>query len=118
MHLRDSILLFSFFVVTTTTSIGWRLGTKKRGCHTRRSSSKCSYTRATTAASGNSSKVSSKQNKRNFSPSTPTDKTPSKRPKTASNFVAVEDVALCKAYVKVTLNPVDRAGQKSSQFWD
>jgi hypothetical protein len=30
----------------------------------------------------------------------------------------VENVALCKAYVKVTLNPVDRAGQKSSQFWD
>jgi hypothetical protein len=58
----------------------------------------------------------------------PKDKTPSKRSKTgsssigrhskAANFVAVEDVALCKAYVNVTLNPINGVGQKSKEFWD
>jgi hypothetical protein len=70
---------------------------------------------------------SSDQRKRNSSPSMPSDKTPSKRSKTASSsggkpsrsssFVAMEDVALCKTYVNVTLNPIDGVGQKSSAFW-
>jgi hypothetical protein len=30
----------------------------------------------------------------------------------------VEDVALRKAYVNVTLNPIDGVGQKASSFWD
>jgi hypothetical protein len=68
------------------------------------------------------------QKKRGSSPGTPHDKTPSKRSKTdssscgrppkASNFVAVEDVALTKAYVNVTLNPINGVGQKSKTFWD
>jgi hypothetical protein len=69
------------------------------------------------------------QKKRGSSPGgTPKYKTPSKRSKTGSssdgrssrvsNFVVVEDVALCKAYVNVTLNPIDGAGQKSKEFWD
>jgi hypothetical protein len=72
--------------------------------------------------------MSSNQKKRGSSPGTPHDKTPSKRSKTgslslgrpskAANFVAVEDVVLCKAYVNVTLNPVDGVGQKSKAFWD
>jgi hypothetical protein len=84
------------------------------------------------AAPGNSSTTISRsnQNKRNSSPSNPTDKTPSKRSKTgsssgggrpakATNFVALEDMALCKAYVNVTLNPINAAvRQKSSAFWD
>jgi hypothetical protein len=71
---------------------------------------------------------SNNQNKRGSSPGTPHDKTPSKRSKTgsssggrpskAANFVAVEDVALCKAYVNVTLNPIDGVEQKASSFWD
>jgi hypothetical protein len=58
--------------------------------------------------------MSSNQKKR--SSSLPTDNTPSKRSKTgfssggrplkASSFVAVEDVALCKAYVNVASNPI------------
>jgi hypothetical protein len=72
--------------------------------------------------------MSSNQKKRGSSPGTPHDKTPSKRSKTgsssggrpskASNFVAVENVALCKAYVNVTLNPINGVGQKSKEFWD
>jgi hypothetical protein len=72
--------------------------------------------------------MSSNQNKRDSSPGTPHDKTPSKkskrgpsslgRPSKASNFVAGEDVALCKAYVNVTLNPIDGVEQKASSFWD
>jgi hypothetical protein len=72
--------------------------------------------------------MSSNQNKRGSSPGTTHDKTPSKRSKTgsssngrpskAANFVAVEDVALCKAYVNVSLNPIDGVGQKPSAFWD
>jgi hypothetical protein len=72
--------------------------------------------------------MSSNQNKRGSSPGTAHDKTPSKRSKTgsssggrpskASNFVAVEDVALCKAYVNVTLNPITGVGQKAYSFWD
>jgi hypothetical protein len=71
---------------------------------------------------------SNNQNKRGSSPGTPHDKTPSKRSKTGSssggrpskvsNFVAAEDVALCQAYVNVTLNPIDGVGQKASTFWD
>jgi hypothetical protein len=67
-------------------------------------------------------------NKRGSSPGNSNDKKPSKRSKTgsssggrpskASHFVAVEDVALCKAYVNVTLNPINGVGQKSSVFWD
>jgi hypothetical protein len=59
--------------------------------------------------------MSSIEKKRGSSPVMPHDKTPSKkfkrgssslgRPSKAANFVAVEDVALCKAYVNVTLNP-------------
>ena len=70
--------------------------------------------------------MSSNQKKRGSSPGMPNDKTPSKRSKTgssswgrpsrASSFVAVEDVALCKAYVNVTLNPINGAGQKPSAF--
>jgi hypothetical protein len=70
--------------------------------------------------------MSSNQKKR--SSSLPTDNTPSKRSKTgfssggrplkASSFVAVEDVALCKAYVNVASNPIDGVRQKSSTFWD
>jgi hypothetical protein len=70
--------------------------------------------------------MSSNEKKR--SSSLPTDGTPSKRSKTgssssgrpsrASSFVAVEDVVLCKAYVNVTLNPIDGVGQKSKEFWD
>jgi hypothetical protein len=72
--------------------------------------------------------MSGNQKKRGYSPGTPHEKTPSKRSKTgsssggrpskASNFVAVEDVALCKAYVNVTLNPIDGVEQKASSFWD
>jgi hypothetical protein len=73
--------------------------------------------------------MSSNEKKRGSSPGTPRDKTPSsKRSKTgssslggpsrAANFVAAEDVALCKAYVNVTLNPIDGVGQKSKEFWD
>jgi hypothetical protein len=72
--------------------------------------------------------MSSNQKKRGSSPGTPSDKTPSKRSKTgsssggrpskAANFVPVEDAALCKAYVNVTLNPIDGVGQKASAFWD
>jgi hypothetical protein len=72
--------------------------------------------------------MSSNQTKRGSSLGMPNDKTLSKRSKTASssggrpsrssNFVAVEDVALCKAYVNVTLNPIDGVGQKSKEFWD
>jgi hypothetical protein len=72
--------------------------------------------------------MSSNERKRGSSPGTSHDKTPSKRSKTgfssggrpskAANFVAVEDVALCKAYVNVTLSPIDGVGQKSSTFWD
>jgi len=40
------------------------------------------------------------------------------RPSRVSNFVEVEDIALCKAYVNVTLNPIDGIGQKSKEFWD
>jgi hypothetical protein len=59
--------------------------------------------------------MSSNEKKRGSS--SPTDGIPSKisktgsssrgRPFRASNFVAVEDVVLCKAYVNVTLNPID-----------
>jgi hypothetical protein len=38
-----------------------------------------------------------------------------RRPSKAANFVAVEDAALCKTYVNVTLNPIDGV---SSAFWD
>jgi hypothetical protein len=72
--------------------------------------------------------MSSNQKKRGFSPGTPHDKTPSKRSKTgsssggrsskASNFVAEEDAALCKAYVNVALNPINGVGHKSKDFWD
>jgi hypothetical protein len=72
--------------------------------------------------------MSSNQKKRGSSLGMPNDNIPSKRSKTdsssggrpskASNFVAVEDVALCKAYVNVTLNPIEDAGQKSKTFWD
>jgi hypothetical protein len=72
--------------------------------------------------------MSSIEKKRGSSPGTPHDKTPSKkskrgssclgRPSKAANSVAVEDVALCKAYVNVTLNPIDGVGQKASSFWD
>jgi hypothetical protein len=69
--------------------------------------------------------MSSNEKKRGSSPG----KTPSKkprrgssslgRPSKASNFVAAaEDVALCKAYVNVTLNPIDGVEQKASSFWD
>jgi hypothetical protein len=70
--------------------------------------------------------MSSIEKKRGSSPDTPHDKTPSKkskrgsssggRPSKAANFVAVEDVALCKAYVNVTLNPIDGVEQKASLF--
>jgi hypothetical protein len=69
--------------------------------------------------------MSSNEKTRGYSPD---DKTPSKRSKTgssslgrpsmATNFVVVEDVALCKDYVNVTLNPIDGVGQKSKEFWD
>jgi hypothetical protein len=72
--------------------------------------------------------MSSNQKKRGSSPGTPHDKTPSKRSKTgsssggrpskAANVVAAEDAALCKAYVNVTLNPMDGVGQTSKAFWD
>jgi hypothetical protein len=72
--------------------------------------------------------MSSNEKKIGSSPGTPHDKTLSKRSKTgssslgrpskAANFVAVEDVVLCKAYVNVTLNPINGAGQKSKEFWD
>jgi hypothetical protein len=72
--------------------------------------------------------MSSNPKKRGSSPCKPNDKTLSKkfktgsssggRPSKASNFVTVEDGALCKAYVNVTLNPIDGVGQKSSAFWD
>jgi hypothetical protein len=73
--------------------------------------------------------MSSNQKKRGLSPGTPHDKTPSKRSKTgsssgggrpskAANFVAVDDAALCKAYVNVTLNPIDGVEQKASAFWN
>jgi hypothetical protein len=72
--------------------------------------------------------MSGNQKKSGLSPGMPHDKTPSKRskngsssggrPSKASNFVAVEDVALRKAYVNVTLNPIDGVGQKASSFWD
>jgi hypothetical protein len=39
-------------------------------------------------------------------------------PSNAVNFVPAEDAALCKAYVNVTLNPIDGVGQKASAFWD
>jgi hypothetical protein len=67
--------------------------------------------------------MSSNGNKRSSSPPTNEDKTPSKRSKTgssssgkpsrSSNFVEVEDVALCRAYVNVTLNPIDGVGTKA-----
>jgi hypothetical protein len=72
--------------------------------------------------------MSSNEKKRGSSPGTHHDKTPSKRskagsssggrPSKAANFVAAEDAALCKAYVNVTLNPIDGVGQKASAFWD
>jgi hypothetical protein len=72
--------------------------------------------------------MSSNQKKRGSSPGTTQDKTPSKkskrgssslgRPSKAANFVAAEDVALCEAYVNVTLNPIDGVKQKASSFWD
>jgi hypothetical protein len=36
----------------------------------------------------------------------------------AVNVVPAEDAALCKAYVNVTLNPIDGVGKKASTFWD
>jgi hypothetical protein len=70
--------------------------------------------------------MSGNQKKRGSSPGTPHDKTPSQRSKTgsssggrpskAANFVPVEFVALCKAYVNVTLNPIDGVEQKASAF--
>jgi hypothetical protein len=61
--------------------------------------------------------MSSNQTKRGSSQGMSNDNTPSKRSKTgsssggrpskASSFVAVEDVARCKAYVNVTLSPID-----------
>jgi hypothetical protein len=72
--------------------------------------------------------MSSNEKKRGSSPGTTKEKTPSKkprrgssslgRPSKAANFVAAEDVALCKAYVNVTLNPIDGVEQKASSFWD
>jgi hypothetical protein len=72
--------------------------------------------------------ISSNQKKRGSSPGTTKVKTPSKksrrgssslgRPSKAANFVAAEDVAMCKAYVNVTLNPIDGVEQKASSFWD
>jgi hypothetical protein len=66
--------------------------------------------------------MSSNEKKRSSSLDTPSkrSKTGSSlggRPSRASNFVAVEDVALCQAYVNVTLNPIDGGvGQKSRIF--
>jgi hypothetical protein len=72
--------------------------------------------------------MSSNRKKRGSSPGTTKDKTPSKksrrgssslgRPSKAANFVAAEEVALCKAYVNVTLNPIDGVERKASSFWD
>jgi hypothetical protein len=68
--------------------------------------------------------MSSNPNKRSStSPTAPlqeiqTASSSSGRPSISPIFVAVEDAALCKAYVNVTFNPIDGVGQKSSSFWD
>jgi len=73
-----------------------------------------------------SSPPSNQSNKRSSPPSESNDdSTPAKKGKTSHgrrhpgvvNFTEIEDVALCKAYVNVTLNPIDGVGQKSAEFW-
>jgi hypothetical protein len=44
-------------------------------------------------------------------------KTTSGRPSNATNFTEEEDVALCRAFVNVSADPIAGAEKRSSHFW-